>query len=171
MRRILSVDPGAHVGIAVAEIEEDGTVGFFSYEMTPEQFYDMAEALVYEADVVLCEDFVISGARARDSNQTIEMIGVLRYLVARRNQQMGYRGTESLPPNVPFITQPPGAGTAFAGPKWSKLKAIGWYRPGPDHSNSAAGHLLRYLVQNPALREQLLPLDAALEEVAPNANS
>jgi len=171
MKRILSVDPGAHVGIAVAEIENDGTIGFFSYELTPEKFYPLAEALIWNTNVVLCEDFIISGARAKDSNQTIEMIGVLRYLVGRRNEKEGFVGCEPAVENVTFITQPPGAGTSFAGPKWSKLKAIGWYNPGPDHCNSAAGHLLRYLVQNPALRKQLLPLDAALEEVAPNANS
>jgi hypothetical protein len=34
------------------------------------------------------------------------------------------------------------------------LRTLGWHRPGPDHADSAASHLLSYL-----LRERLLPAD------------
>lgn len=158
-RTVLSVDPGEHVGVAVAFFGDEGQQSFRSLEMTPHQFYLAVEDLVLQADIVICEDFVIGGSRSASSNATIEMIGVLRYLCTR---PLAF---------TRFVTQQPGAGEKFAGPKWSKLKRIGWYNPGPDHANSAAGHLLSYLVLDPAMREKLLPSVAATEEEPEHATS
>lgn len=149
--RVSCVDPGPHVGWATwfdvisLEQSEDTFLHpwrFFSGEMTPEELFDRAPGLVDASDIVVCEAFNIGGSRARSSNDTIEQIGILRYLC--REQK------------VRFVESPPGLGKRFAGKGWSTLKILDWYRPGPDHANSAAGHLLSYLVQERLIDPKLL---------------
>lgn len=140
--QVSCIDPGPHVGwaswtdVITMEHEEDTTLPpwlFYSGEMTPEELWTRAPRMIEVSDVVVCESFIIAGSRAKSSNETIEQIGVLRYLCR-------LAGTT-------FVEQPPGTGKNFAGKRWVNLKQFGWYRPGPDHANSAAGHLLFYLCQ------------------------
>lgn len=140
--QVSCVDPGPHCGWATwwdtitPEHREDTTLppwNFTSGEMTPEQLWARAPRLVEVSDVVVVEAFNIGGSRKKSSNDTIEQIGVLRYLCREAGTKL--------------VEQPPGAGKTFAGKSWVNLKQIGWYRKGPDHANSAAGHLLRYLCQ------------------------
>jgi len=55
------------------------------------------------------------------------MIGVMKYLARLAG--------------VGFKLQKPADSNSFD-PKWAKLKKLNMYRPGPDHPNSAARHLL-----------------------------
>lgn len=147
----VGIDPGPHVGLAVVSVDAEGRIDFLGHNRTPTEFYTALQMLVTVADVLVVEGFVIGGARAASSNETIEMIGAVKYECGLQD-------------HAPPIISPPGQGSVFAGPKWDKLKRIGWHTPGPDHVNSAAGHLLRYLVNNPTLRNQLLPSGTASEE-------
>jgi hypothetical protein len=156
--KVLCIDPGPHVGLATWEDHAvphphemrkgaDGrTIAEYierhqAWETTPEKWYAEVEPWVMWADVIVCEGFVISGARARDSNITIEMIGVMRYLAAREHKK--------------FVEQRPGA-YRFAGA--DKLKRLGWYTVGSDHARSASGHLVLYLCESGLLdAARLLP--------------
>lgn len=140
--RVFCIDPGQHVGVAFWTDNAEPTFAnatelslreekFTAWEWTPEQFYAEAAAWVIASDVIVCEDFRISGARAKEANVTIEMIGVLRYLA-------GLDGKK-------FVTQEPGA-YKFAGS--DKLKRLGWYTAGSDHARSASGHLVKYLAES-----------------------
>jgi len=144
MMRVFCVDPGPHVGVAAwtnVGLMGEGTEGFAAWTWTPEEFYAQVEAWVAASDVIVCEDFRISGPRAREANVTIEMIGVLRFLCSKAGKT--------------FVTQEPGA-YKFAGS--DKLKRLGWYTPGPDHARSASGHLVKYLAEaNLIDRRRLLP--------------
>lgn len=112
-----------------------------AWEWTPDQFVAEVEGWVLSADVVVCENFSIGGARSQEANVTIEMIGILRYLAHKHGKR--------------FVTQRPGA-YKFAGS--DKLKRIGWYTPGSDHVRSATGHLVLYLAENNLIdRARLLP--------------
>jgi hypothetical protein len=133
--KVLCIDPGPHVGVATwtneaKEALHDEDEFFMCFEQTPAELYGVADAWIAWADAVVCEGFVISGQRAKEANVTVEMIGVLRYLSAKAGK--------------PFVVQPPGA-FRFAGS--DKLKRLGWYRPGPDHARSAAGHLVKFLAE------------------------
>lgn len=141
---VICIDPGPHVGVArwtdewPTGIEADAHK---AWETTPAEAYAAFEGWVKWADVVVCEAFVISGARAKEANITIEMIGVLRYLSLLHGKQ--------------FIEQRPGA-YKFAGS--DKLKRLGWYTPGSDHARSASGHLVLYMAETGLLdASRLLP--------------
>lgn len=110
-----------------------------AWEWTPAQFYADISNWVKASHAVVCEGFVIAGPRAKASNMTIEMIGVLRYLCLKYG--------------VEFVVQPPGA-YRFAGA--AKLKHLGWYTAGSDHARSASGHLVLYLAKNGHLDPSLL---------------
>lgn len=137
--RVLSVDPGPSTGYAVWENavpEPTPSTEFFgAYVHEPYDAIDIvrAELIRGGVDAVVCEAFRIGGQRGRDSNVTIEIIGVLRWMCHKAD--------------VHFEEQAPGLGLKFAGTRWAKLRRLGWYSPGPDHANSAAGHLIYYLAQ------------------------
>ncbi len=147
--RVLAVDPGPHTGLALWEdaipgyVPHPNTETFRSWESTPYPALDEIRELVIEGvDAVVIEGFRIGGQRGAASSVTIEMIGVTRWICHKRG--------------VHFVEQDPGLGKKFAGARWAKLRRLDWYRPGPDHANSAAGHLLFYLAQNaPGFAERL----------------
>jgi hypothetical protein len=125
--RVLAIDPGPHVGLAIWTDDPS----FQAHEVTPAFVYDgNGEAWVMASDEVVVEDFYISGARGREANETIEMIGMLRH-TARRH---GKKFTTQKPGDAKFATN-------------TKLKHLGWYEVGgSDHARSASRHLLTYLV-------------------------
>lgn len=130
--KVLVIDPGPHVGMATwqpAPTETGEVVGLT--ETTPEEFYTNVATWIAWADVVVCENFIIGGARAKEANATIEMIGVVRYVC----RNLG----------VPLVLQPPSDAMAFS--TTAKLKRVGWWeRGGSDHARAASKHLLLYLV-------------------------
>lgn len=121
--RVLAVDPGPHVGLAYLD---GGVESFRCWEETPEGFYGLVESWVQGVDRVVIETFMISGQRAREANETIEMIGVVRYFCRLHGKEM----FEQSPADARMF------GTA------EKLRRIGWYKKGSDHARSAARHLL-----------------------------
>lgn len=83
---------------------------------------------------VICEDFIITAETVKKSRQywSLEGLGALRFMC------MEYQ--------VPFTVQTPAAAKRFATNE--KLKKVGWYRPGKDHANDAARHLMVFGVSN-----------------------
>lgn len=127
--KVWVVDPGPHVGLALWD--EAQTPNPNLWEWTPDTFYEFAEAWIAFVDVVVCENFIIGGARAKEANATIEMIGVVRYLCRQHNTEL--------------VLQPPSDAMAFS--TTAKLKRVGWWqRGGSDHARAASKHLLLYLV-------------------------
>lgn len=127
--KVLAIDPGPHVGVARWIRDEYGEL-WAEEEATPLELYHRAADSISWADEVVCEDFIIGGARAKSANVTIEMIGVLRYLCAQAGR--------------PFTTQAPGDAKNFS--TNTKLKNLGWYKPAAaDHARSATRHLVLYL--------------------------
>ena len=137
--KVIAIDPGPHVGIA---FYWNGT--FNSLALTDVEFYEdsnRVEAWLAEADVVVCENFIISGPRAREANETIEMIGVLRFLSRCHDSQ--------------FVEQAPADARVFS--TNAKLQRLGWYqRGGSDHARSATRHLVLYLAKAGILGAELL---------------
>lgn len=125
MTCIIAFDPGPHVGVATWE---DGA--WAEAEHTPMDVWLHGERWIRAYNVVVCEDFTILGSRDKNSNATIEMVGVLRYLCWKNGIQ--------------FVTQ------RASDAKFSsndKLKKLGWWKPASaDHARSASRHLLLYLV-------------------------
>lgn len=129
--RVIAFDPGPHVGVAIWTDAPESVNEWDEFESNPAHLFNCAEGWIVDADVVVCESFFIMGSRDRNSNQTIELIGVLRYLAFKHGKQ--------------FITQAPADAKSFSDNR--KLKRIGWYKPAAaDHARSATRHLLLYLV-------------------------
>jgi hypothetical protein len=131
--RVLAIDPGPHVGMAKweSEAERFDIYEFLCWEMTPELFYDDVEDWILGVDEIVIENFIIKGARASEANETIEMIGVVRYLCNRHDK--------------PLTLQAPSDAMMFS--TREKLERIGWWvRGGSDHARAASKHLLLYLI-------------------------
>ena len=135
---MLAVDPGLSTGFASAEV--DGAMSVFSFEAWTvkghmESVDQVRLAIVEGVDEVVCESFRISGATATKTQAgslvAIEIIGAARWICYKRD--------------VPFTLQTPADAKSFVTDE--KLRALGWYVPGIDHSRDAARHLLLYLVR------------------------
>jgi hypothetical protein len=112
-----------------------------AWEWKPADLYREIESWLPSMDVIVVEDFIISGQRAKEANVTIEMIGVLNYLTWKAD--------------IPLVRARPGAYKFADGPK---LKRLGWYTKGSDHARSASGHLVKYLCESGLLDPaRLLP--------------
>lgn len=127
--RILAVDPGPTPGFAAYDTETEAFSAWTaaSWEDGCGQITRVDADSRTAWDVIICEDFFISGARAKDSNVTIEMIGVARWFAYEWE--------------IPFVLQAPADAKAFSTNE--KLKMMGWYTIG-DHARSATRHLLMY---------------------------
>lgn len=155
--RVLAVDPGAATGMALYErwttdplqehveqwVEEDPIAAI---DRVVKEIDRVHEEAPQPLDAIVCESFVISGPRAKEANQAIEIIGALRYLATKCE--------------IPFITQSPADSMNFS--TNAKLKLLGWYKPAPtDHARSATRHLLLYLTRAGTIApERLLQSDA-----------
>ena len=107
--RVLAVDPGLATGMAL--FEGDNVYEDFSCWIEKDRWaaVDRArvEMTIVGIDVLVIENYRISGARAKDANLTIELIGALKWIAHKRN--------------VPVVMQEPGAGQKFVGKRWEKL--------------------------------------------------
>lgn len=124
--RILTVDPGRATGWGVLE---HGSVYFG--EESFESFPEWAEEFLRGRSgfLVAAERFVISQGtvtKARtDTNWSIELIGVLRYLTRKHGHE--------------FLLQGAADAKRFGSDKL--LRQLGWWTPGSDHARDAARHL------------------------------
>jgi hypothetical protein len=135
---ILAVDPGGTTGFALNDGSETAPlVGECDFPL----FVRMVESwLVSRTDAhftVVAERYVITGQTLRKSRETtaLEVIGYLRSLYYRHPQQVSE-----------LELQMPGDAKAFS--TNDRLKTTGWYKPGFDHGNDAARHLMLWLVKN-----------------------
>lgn len=133
--KVLTIDPGPHVGVA-CYLNGQHT----AYEFDPSYLYQEIEGWIRWADVVVVEGFRIAGPRATSANETIEMIGVLRFLAERHDKT--------------FVEQTPTDAMTFV--SGEKLKRLGWWTKGSDHARSATKHLVLYLARAGVLGPELL---------------
>lgn len=149
--RVLVVDPGPHVGVALYDSEsgllnpvpyERGRANgmFNAFEAEPVLLYQEVEGWIHWCNVLVVEGFRISGPRATSANETIEMIGVLRFLAARHGKT--------------FVEQTPTDAMTFV--SGDKLKRLGWWTRGSDHARAASKHLVLYLARAGILGPELL---------------
>lgn len=139
---VLAVDPGGNTGIAqyVNEEWKAWIEPFDQAQMTVHRLLESGVPKITKEglhqphfDLVVFESIVITAAtlkKSRDVMKSIEFIGVGRYLCKCYG--------------IEFITQTPSEGMSFGTD--TKLRAMGWFTPGPDHANSASKHLLLALV-------------------------
>ena len=96
-------------------------------------------------ETVVCEAFHISTGTAKKAQAgsltTIEIIGAARWICYKRG--------------VEFILQTPADAKSFCDN--DKLRALGWWTRGADHSRDATRHLVLYLV-----RASIIPVQRVL---------
>ncbi len=132
--RVLAVDPGPTPGLAVWESSTEE----FRAWIEP-GWFEGVDAVNnwtagHDVDIVVYETFAITGrqGRGKPSNETVQMIGALRWICGRHGVQ--------------FVGQAPADAKGFS--TNDKLKKLGWKTPSsPDHARSAARHLLLYLAR------------------------
>lgn len=142
MTYVIAVDPGGTTGLATYELTPGGeSLEQWQVQDQFEVLDTVRNLLALRSDAVLvCEDFNIGGTRDRSSNKTIELIGGLR-LIAR---DFG----------AAFVLQSPSEAKSFVTD--AKLRRVGWWKVGLEHSRSATRHLLLYLAKNKLIDLQRL---------------
>ncbi len=110
------------------------------------EFCQMAEEHLigaYKApvDVVVCESYTVTPATIKLTREyaALEIIGTLRYLAEAHGRK--------------FKLQTPAAAKRFM--VESRLRNLGWWRPGEDHARDALRHLGLYLAEERNNREVL----------------
>lgn len=131
--RIFGVDPGLATGWCFYDAEEQV---IHLQESGPQSFYRFALNAIemWEAQVVVCESFIITPATAKKTQQpwSLELIGVLRYLCWQCD--------------VTFHLQPPSIKRYVTN---DALKSAGWWlRGSAGHAHDAARHVAFYCAQN-----------------------
>lgn len=130
MTRILTVDPGRATGWAVLE-QGSAYFGEEEFELFPEWAESFLRSRFDKGCrfYVVAERFVISGGTVTvargDTNWSIELIGVLRYLTRKYGHEFDLQGA--------------GDAKRFGSDKL--LRKLGWWTSGSDHARDAARHL------------------------------
>ncbi len=132
---LMAIDPGKQTGMAVLFTPPGSWGRFYCGEWPFDEFCNESETicLAYGDELaVLWERFTITRNTHKLTPQpdAMHVIGVCRYLAARY-------GCRVLPEAQQATPSPP---------EQAQLKALGWWEAGKDDSQSAAAHLLRYLV-------------------------
>lgn len=138
---ILAIDPGGTTGIALTR----GATALVKAETPGRDYaYDAIEALIHDADVVVCESYIITPATIKKSRQydALYIIGATEYM-ARKS-------------STPFLLQPPSA-KQFASD--GKLRMLGWWYAGSDHVRDALRHALVYSV-----KEGHIPMESVVHD-------
>lgn len=129
--RILAVDPGGTTGFVHYERADDSE-SFIPHQMDDRnEFMWSVDESFAGLNVVVCEDFRITGQTAKKSPQAdaLKIIGALDYLCFKHEVQ--------------FVLQTPADAKRFATD--SRLKKAGMWTPGRKHANDAARHLFLWL--------------------------
>jgi hypothetical protein len=137
-RYLFAVDPGLLTGAAlldITSISDNGILKLGSWELTVDQYFDMAEAVISglgpDVEVVI-EDFHIT-KRTSDLSEapwSLQLIGATMFLVRRFNA-------------LDFVLQSPGD-KPFASNE--KLRKVGfWHVGGEGHANDAYRHAMVYI--------------------------
>jgi hypothetical protein len=134
---LMAIDPGGMTGMAVLFTPPGSWGGFWCSEWPFHEFCRQFEsvAVAYRDELaVFWERFQITARTHKLTPQpdAMHVIGVCRYLAAKH-------GCRVLP-EARQATPSPG--------EQAQLRALGWWLPANNDAQSAAGHLLRYLVQS-----------------------
>lgn len=129
MATVVAVDPGGTTGLAVWS----PGMGISLWEGKPDEAVDRLanlSAINHKRHFVV-ERYIITPATAKMSQQhdALEIIGALKYLVRTHDHTLSL--------------QTPAEAKAFSTD--TKLKTVGWYKPGLPHARDASRHLLLYL--------------------------
>lgn len=133
--RVIALDPGKDTGIATW-VDGRHDAWYEPYDDALRWAVGEITATTWFPDLVVVEDFVISERTLRSGTSgwrrgvELEFIGVIRWMC----RQAG----------VAFQLQRPDEVMSFSTD--AKLKAMGWWTKGKDHSRAASRHLLRALV-------------------------
>ncbi len=137
---ILAIDPGGTTGWAHIKNGDEKPQAF---QDKPYDFLLKVHGLLSKTDardaIIVCERFTITAATAKKSQQpeALEQIGAVRYLARYyADLDLHMQG----PVEVMRLVDN------------RRLKALGWYVPGRDHSNDALRHLATYLAKRNELR-------------------
>lgn len=155
---VLWADPGKMTGFALYKTAEPGLgrlvplarPSFEAYEMPFDQACQIAEHVCWKYGDGLAlgwERFDINAQTHKKTregiNDALHMIGVLRYLTAKYRCRFLGEAQQHTPDRA----------------EREQLTRLGWWVPGKDDAQSAAAHLLRWLVREneltPAMREVL----------------
>jgi len=135
MRYVISLDPGKDTGICTWRKGGHHDAWYVPYD----EALEWAVAEISSdgfPDLVVVEDFVISERTVRSSSAgwrrgvELEFIGVVRWMCRWHD--------------VEFQLQRPDEVMSFSTD--AKLRAMGWWTKGKDHSRAASRHMLRALV-------------------------
>lgn len=135
---ILTVDPGKVTGYGVLTVKDGAltTVHFDQLEM--DDFLWAASDVIEKEGrdlTIVCESFQVTQRSVQQRGErlwSVEQIGVLRWLAKRAFAQ--------------YLEQSPSDAKSFATD--AKLRRIGWWVKGKEHSRDAARHALLYCARN-----------------------
>jgi hypothetical protein len=142
---VLWIDPGKDTGLAILRAYgRYFEVGEYGFERAGSIIYSLCAT--HQRNLAIgWERFVIGPSthkKSPDAHHAIEMIGIARYFATVWRCQI-------LPSAAPGDRDPA---------TMEKLKLIGWWVPGCDDAQSAAQHMLAYLVRT----RQVPPRESAI---------
>jgi hypothetical protein len=144
---VLWVDPGLMTGLAICEhgrfgFTEEAFIGACTTVETLAQHYESTLAIGWERFSITRNTYKLT-----PQPDAMHVIGVCRYLAAKYGCRVLPEAQQATPSPLEQV----------------QLRALGWWVPSRDDAQSAAAHLLRWLVASnelpPKEREILAALD------------
>ena len=134
----LAIDPGGTTGLAWLTVGEDGKMFFGSEQI--EGRYEAETWIAQTIGLILVDvTVIIERWDVRKNTHSLTNQDDPRYII-------GYvDGISNALHHVTYVEQTPAQAKKFGTD--AKLKQLGWYVAGEDHSRDAARHLLTYLVR------------------------
>jgi hypothetical protein len=136
---VLAIDPGGMTGLAVYSRLYKPGQRFWCDELPPYEACKHVEYLcsMYASSLaIFWERFTIGQATAKMTrkgvNQTIEVIGVCRYMALRHECQTLMEAPQATPSATEQVV----------------LRKLGWWVPGKNDAQSAAGHMYRWMLRS-----------------------
>jgi len=156
---VLAVDPGGMTGLALYRTEpafSSTPVLPADFQCTELDFMAACGKIDYLTRdygnrlAIFWERFTVTRDTHKRTPQpdAMHVIGVCRYLAAKHGCRVLPEAQQASP----------------SAPEQEKLKALGWWRAGEDDSQSAAAHMLRWLVASDELPPKEREILAALEK-------
>lgn len=137
---ILAVDPGGTTGWSLFRNSAEKPE---SFQDTPYDFQCKAHDLLMQDDardaLLVVERFTITAATAKKSQQpeALYQIGTLKYLAERlAGLSLNFQSPAEV---MRLVTD-------------QRLKSLGWYVPGREHSNDSLRHLVTFLAKRGEIR-------------------
>lgn len=138
---LLWIDPGKMTGVANLTIDS----GYGSLAFSVDEYDFQAAGYMIEGTCIYWkrnlaigwERFTITGQTHKKTRQpeAMEVIGVARYV----SHKYGCQVLEPAQQHTPDVNDQ------------ARLRALGWWKPGKDDAQSAAAHMLNYLLRTGTL--------------------